>query len=155
MRKLFSSLLVIVLSLALMVSLTGCKVGNNKDIKNLLAEFESSCNSLDFDAVLDCINPQISDKVNLALGLVGMFTDTDKDELFEKLAGFLSKDDIKGAEFFSSIKIEVKDIAVEDKDATVSTIITYNINGDETTRESTFYCSYYIDEWYINAFTIE
>ncbi len=155
MRKLIFSVMAVVLSVALMFSLTGCKAGDNKDIKKVISEFESSCNTLDFDAVLDCINPKISDKVNLALGLVGMFSDTDKDELFEKLADFLSDDDIKGAEFFSSVKIEVKDIIIEDKEATVSTIITYNINGDETTRESTFYCSYYIEDWYITAFTID
>lgn len=155
MRKFAFSVIAIVLSITLMFSLTGCKAGSNKDIKTLLDEFEESCNTLDFDAVLDCINPQISDKINLALGLVGMFSDTDKDELFQQLADFLSEDDIKGSEFFSSIKIEVEDINIVDEEATVSTIITYSINGDETTRESTFYCTYYIDAWYINAFTIE
>lgn len=147
--------MVIVLSCVLVLSLTGCKAGDNKDIKKLISKFESSCNELDFDAVLDCINPKISDKINLALGLVEMFSDTDKDELFEKLADFLSDDDIKDTEFFSSVKIDVKEIDIQGKEATVSTVITYNINGDETTRESTFYCSYYIEEWYITAFAID
>lgn len=84
-----------------------------------------------------------------------MFTDTDTDEMFESLADYLSIDDVGGTDFFSSIKIEVKDISVEDEAATVSTILTYELNGEEVVRESTFKCIYYTEKWYISSFTID
>ena len=154
MRKIFVSVVAIVLSITMIFSLTGCS-GSNKEIENLMTEFEYACNTLDFDAVLNCINPKVSDKIKIAAGFVGMFTDTDTDEMFDSLADYLSSDDVGGTDFFSSIKIEVKDISVEDEAATVSTILTYELNGEEVVRESTFKCIYYTEKWYISSFTID
>ena len=152
MRKIFVSVMTIVLSIAMIFSLTGCS-GSNKEIENLMTEFEYACNTLDFDAVLNCINPKVSDKIKIAAGFVGMFTDTD--EMFESLADYLSSDDIGGTDFFSSIKIDVKDISVEDESATVAATLTYELNGEEVVRESTFNCIYYTEKWYISSFTID
>lgn len=154
MRKIFVSVMAIVLSITMIFSLTGCS-GSNKAIENLMTEFEYACNTLDFDAVLNCINPKVSDKIKIAAGFVGMFTDTDTDEMFESLADYLSSDDIGGTDFFSSIKIEVKDITVEDETATVAAILTYEFNGEELVRESTFNCIYYTEKWYISSFSID
>lgn len=154
MRKSIISVIAVIVSIAMVLSLSSCG-GSDKDIKNLLAEFEYACNTLDFDAVLNYIDPKVSDKVKLAVGVVGMFTDSDTDELFDSLADYLSKDDIGGKEFFSSIKIKVEKISVEDENATVSTTITYNINGEEMVREASFYCTYYTEKWYILYFTID
>lgn len=152
MRKMFVSVVAIVLSVAIVFSLTGCS-GSNKEIKNLMTEFEYACNTLDFDAVLNCINPKLSDKIKIAAGFVGMFTDTD--EMFESLADYLSSDNIGGTDFFSSIKIEVEDITVEDEAATVSAMLTYELNGEEVVREATFNCIYYTEKWYISSFSID
>ena len=153
MRKIIISITAIVISIAMLVSLTGCG-GSKKEIENLMTEFEYACNTLDFDAVLNCINPKISDKVKLAMGFVGMFTETDTDEMFEKLAEYLSKDDIGGTDFFSSIKIKVDDISISSDTATVSTTLTYKVNGDEVVRESNFKCIYYTKKWFISSFSI-
>lgn len=153
MRKIFVSVVAIVISIAMIFSLTGCS-SSNKGIENLMTEFEYACNTLDFDAVLNCINPKVSDKIKIATGFVGMFTDTDTDEMFESLSDYLSSDDIGGTDFFSSIKIEVKDISVEDEAATVAAILTYELNGEEVVRESTFNCIYYTEKWYISSFSI-
>ncbi|MGN0114791.1 MAG: hypothetical protein ACI396_05650 [Acutalibacteraceae bacterium] len=154
MRKSIICVIAVIVSIAMVLSLSGCG-GPEKDIKNLLTEFENACNTLDFDAVLDCIDPKVSDKVKLAVGVVGMFTDSDTDELFDSLADYLSKDDIGGKDFFSSIKIKVEKISVEDDAATVSTTLTYSVNGEETVREASFYCIYYTEKWYISYFTID
>lgn len=153
MRKIFTLVIAIVLSIAMIFSLVGCS-GSNKEIKKLMTDFEQACNALDFDAVLDCINPKISDNIKLAVGLVDMFSDTESDELFDKLAEHLSSDDVGGKDFFSSIKIEVKDIIIEDETATVSAILTYDLKGDETVREATFNCIYYAEKWFITSFFI-
>lgn len=154
MRKIFVSVMAIVLSITMMFLLTGCS-GSNKEIENLMTEFEYACNTLDFDAVLNCINPKISDKIKIAAGFVGMFTDTDTDEMFESLADYLSSDDVGGIDFFYSIKIEVKDISIKNKAAVVSTILTYEFDEEKIVREATFNCIYYTEKWYIYSFTID
>ncbi len=154
MRKVFSSIVAMVLVLSMLLSLTGCG-GSSKEIENLMTEFEYACNTLDFDAVLNCINPKVSDKIKIAAGLIGMFTEKDTDDMFESLAEALSSDDIGGTDFFSSIKIKVEDIKVEDETATVSTTLTYDFNGEEIVREATFNCVYYTEKWYISSFSID
>lgn len=154
MRKIFVSVITIVISIAMIFSLTGCD-NSNREIKDLMTEFEHACNTFDFDAVLDCINPKVSDKIKIAAGIVGVFTDIDTDKMFESLAEYLSNDNIGGADFFSSIKIEVKDISVEDDDATVSVTLTYELGGEKVVREATFNCIYYTEKWYISSFAID
>lgn len=155
MKKIFFSVTAIFLSTVMLFSLTGCN-GSSKEINNLMTEFEYACNTLDFEAALNCINPKVSDKIKLAAGFVGMFTDTDTDEMFEKLAEYLSDDDdVGGTDFFSSIKIKVEDISVDDETATVSTTLTYKLNGNEVVRESTFKCIYYTEKWFISSFSID
>lgn len=154
MRKIFVPVTAIVLSIIMIFSLIGCS-GSNREIRNLMTEFENACNTLDFDAALNCINPKISDKIRIAAGFVEMFTDNDTDKMFESLADYLSSDDIGGTDFFSSIDIKVKDISVEDEAAVVSATLTYELNGEEVVRESTFNCIYYTEKWYISGFTID
>ena len=75
-------IVIVMLIAALVLSLCGCS--NDKgEIENLMTEFEYSCNELDIDAMLDCIDPAISDKIKLATGIASMFTNKDSDELTE------------------------------------------------------------------------
>jgi len=69
MRKVVTSLIAVVLSVAMLFSLTGCKFFN-KDIRKLITEFEHACNTHDFAAVLDCINPKIADNIKIAAYLL-------------------------------------------------------------------------------------
>lgn len=155
MRKIMNLIVSVILALAMVCSLTGCSKAN-EDIENLMTEFEYACNTLDIDAVLDCINPKVSDKIRLAVGVLGMFTETDSDEMFESLAAALAgESEVIGTEFFSSIKIEVNDIQAEKDTATVLTTLTYNLTGDDVVREATFSCIYYTEKWYISSFSIE
>lgn len=148
-RKFFICVIAMVMSVVLLCSLTGCNK-ENKEIENLMIEFEYSCNTLDFDAVLNCINPKVSEKVKLAVGIVGIFTEKDTDELFEKLANYLSDGDIGGTEFFSSIKIDVKEITAKKESAVVLCTISCEAEGQKLVREATFNCIKYAEKWYIS-----
>lgn len=152
MRKLniFVGLMIIV---SLLCALTGCD-NSKREIKNLMNEFEHACNTLDFNEVLNCINPKTAEKIKFAAGFIGAFTETDTDKMFQGLADILSSDDIGGADFFSSIKIEVKDIEREDNSAVVATLLTYHLDQD-VTREATFNCIYYAEKWYISNFSMD
>lgn len=152
MKKTINAIVAVLLSVAIMLSLVGC-IGSNREIEQLMSDFEGACNRLDFNAVLDCIDPNISDKLDLAAGIVGMFADMDKEEMFEKLAGFISKEDIGGADFFSSIKIDVKEIEVNEEEATVDVFLSYDFRDEVVEKEAVFSCIYYAEKWYISNFS--
>ena len=154
MRKVLIPLVSCILLISMMLSLCSCS-STKSEIKSLMGNFEEACNDLDFNAVLDCITPTVSDSIKLGAGLVGMFTKMDSDEMFEKLSDYLSSDDLGGTDFFSSIEISVDDIKVDGEDATASTLITYNVAGEHIEREATFKCVYYNEKWYISSFSLD
>lgn len=154
MKKITITLIGCVLAVSMLLTLCACSNTSNKAIEDLMTQFESACNSLDLDAVLNCVNPQISDKIKIGLGIVGMFTQTDTNELFEKLALALSSDDLGGSDFFSSIKIHIEQVAVDDDTATVNALLRYNVAGSPTQREATINCVYYAERWYISSFSV-
>ncbi len=137
------------------VSLCGC--GNSKgEIENLMTEFEYSCNELDIDAMLDCIDPAISDKIKLATGIASMFTDKDSDELTEELVGMLTGDNSLNADdFFSSIKIETEDIKTKKETGTANAKVEYTIAGEKFKKEATFEYVYEMEKWYISSFSLK
>lgn len=152
MKRIICLILVAVMMLTVFC---GCgKSGSKKDIGNLILEFEYACNTLDIDALLDCITPQISSGVKTVFGLLGTFSDMDNEEIFDYITNALtSEDGLDGTEFFSSIKIEVKDVTFEDETAFVDCYVSYEINKEEMKREACFTCVYYTEEWYISSFS--
>ncbi len=154
MKTVIKSVVALTLVLAMCLTLVGCN-NDKKDINNLILEFEYACNTLDFDAVLNCIDPKISDNIRLAGGVIGMFTQTDTDEMFEKLSEYLLNDEsIESSEFFSSISIDIQESEIDGENAVVSTKIKYKLADVEMEREADFYCIYYNEKWYISDFAI-
>lgn len=152
MKKMKSILLVLVISFA-SVMLCGC--GDKGDIKGLMKEFESACNDLDIDAMLDCLNPKIADTVNTTLGLVGMFTDTDTDTMLDSISKALlggTEEGENGSEFFSTIQIDVEEIDAGKNSATVDVEISYEVNGETIDKPAEFTCNYSDEDekWYIS-----
>ena len=148
--------LAIVLSLVMIVvciiPMGGCGNENDK-ISNLMTEFEYACNSLDVDAILDCIHPDITNKIQAAMGFVGMFTGKDSDDMLEAISTTLTNNSKVDAEsFFSSIKIDVKEINSDDSKGIAKVNLTYKVGTEEIVSETSFVCSKYNDKWYINSF---
>ena len=50
-------------------------------------KYEFEINELDFDEVIDLIDPKIGKKIKVATGIVGLFTNKTTDELFDDLGG--------------------------------------------------------------------
>lgn len=153
MKKIIRSLMCVLLAAVIVCSFAGCA---NSEIKGVISDFESACNDLDFNAMSDCINPRITGVLDFASGLIGMFTEKDTEEMLDKLSELIVKgeDGADREEFFSSIKIKVDEITVEDEQAVVTAIVNYEKSGKETVREAVFTCEYYADEWYINTFVL-
>lgn len=78
----------VLLSVLLIVSLSGCKgggiVGKSAECKSLINKFEKSCNEVDIQAILDCIDPKISDPIKAIVAIGGMVTDNVDESLLVK-----------------------------------------------------------------------
>ena len=112
MRKSLKNIISFVLLLVIVLSMSACDNQNN-EIKTLTNNFENSCNKVDMNAMLDCIDPDISESVKKLTGLIGMFSDKDTDELLDNFAKVLfSELPENSKEFFSSIKIKLNNIEI-------------------------------------------
>ena len=156
MKKTVKTIIALILISVMSFSFVGCN-NDKKDIENLILEFEYACNTLDFDAVLNCIDPKISDNIKLAGGLLGMFTETNTDQMFDELSQYLldNTDLDGGSSFFSTIKIEVEDIEIEGVEALVTTRLKFNVTGEEMERVALISCIYYTEKWYLSNFSIQ
>lgn len=157
MKKIACRIIAVMLVLTLAFGFSGCNK-KKTEIENLLTEFEYACNTLDFDAVLNCITPRVSDKIKVGANILGMLTFQDTDVLFEKLADVLARNsEINGTDFFESVKIDIQEIVEDEEDedtARVMTYVTYDVAGEELVREAVFTCEYYAEKWYISSFTL-
>lgn len=150
-------LVAFILALAMcFLSLTACSGKQKSEIKSVIAEFEYACNTLDVEAILNTINPKVSDKIKLALGIYGLFSDQDTGEVLESISEALIGDsELDGSDFFSSIKIEVGEITVDEESAVAEAKVQYIIAGEEYKKAAEFKCVYYLDEWYISSLKLK
>ena len=153
--KSFKSLATLFLIIALSISMCACGNQNN-EIKTLTKNFENSCNKLDMNAMLDCIDPDVSGSVKKLTGLIGMFSDKDTDELLDSFAKVLfSELPENSKEFFSSIKIKLANIEIEEDSASASAEITYDISGEDNKSNANFEYTRVDEKWYISNLDIE
>lgn len=153
--KIFRRCAAIFLIIALSVSICACDNQNN-EIKTLTKNFENSCNKVDMNAMLDCIDPDISESVKKLTGLIGMFSDKDTDELLDNFAKVLfSELPENSKEFFSSIKIKLNSVEIEDDKASASAEITYEISGEENKSNANFKYICIDKKWYISDLNFE
>lgn len=148
------------LAVLLIFSLVGCESKDEKEIKNLLLEFEYSCNSMDVNSLMNCFEPAITDEIRLGAGLLGI---NDVGKLFDAFVGyllydadipFLSDIGVSGVDFMSSIDLSIEEIEIEEDVAIAYTIVSAEIAGQKFTRKAEFLVVYYIDRWCISEFYI-
>lgn len=153
--KIFKMCAALILIIVLTVSMCACGNQNN-EIKTLTKNFENSCNKLDMNAMLDCIDPDISGSVKKLTGLIGMFSDKDTDELLDSFAKVLfSELPENSKEFFSSIKIKLYNIETDDDSASATAEITYEISGEDNKSNANFEYTRIDEKWYISNLDIE
>lgn len=142
-----------ILLLAMATTMIGCSNPNN-EITDLIDGFETACNELDFNGVIDRIDPKISKKLKVATGIVGLFTNATTDELFTSLANWMISDYDVGADFFESIEIDINHINMTGNRANVSAVISFDMAGNFIEEDATFICTKHSEKWYISDFTI-
>lgn len=150
MRRIICTFMALLLAVSMVFSFASCS-GEKGEIKTLIKNYENACNDLDMEAILDCINPSIASKIELATGVLGMLTGADSDELFDKLSGLLSTEALGGKDFFGSLKIKVKDIEIDGDTAVVTADISYTVKDKSTQEEATIDCVRVDDVWYVGT----
>ena len=154
MKKIFRSAVAICLIVVTLLSFAGC--GAKSDVKKLIIRFEEHCNVLDINSMLECLSPSISKTVNLATDILGLLTNTDTEALLDKLADILtSEKGWSGKEFFSSIQIQIEDVAVHETDATVLSTVNYTAFKKEHSKSATFKCVLKDGKWYISSISFK
>ena len=142
------------LILIIVLSVSFCACGNSGDIKTVTNNFEKTCNELDVNGMLDCIDPTIASGVKALTGLVGLFTNKDTDELLDSFAKVLFNELPENSqEFFSSINIKIGDIEIDENEenATAQAEISYEISGETYQKEVTLEYICVDGEWYISS----
>lgn len=151
MKKIIALILAVMLSFCLF----GCNAEKN-EIKTLTKNFESACNELDFNAMLDCIEPSVSDNVKSVTRFIGMFSDKDTDEILDKVAGVIFKGLPENSqEFFTSMKFAIDNIEAEENSASATAKITYEISGEPCEKNAVFEYTLISGKWYIADLNIE
>lgn len=137
---------------ALVFSFAGCD-STESDIKKMIKNFEASCNVLDLNEMLNYINPSVAKTFNLAADIANLFTNTDTETMLDKIAAILtSEDGWSGKDFFSSIHIEIRDIAVNGETAFAMTTIYYTMFDEAQFKDVTLRCVCKEEKWYISGF---
>ena len=155
----------VLLSVLLIVSLSGCKgggiVGKSAECKSLINKFEKSCNEVDIQAILDCIDPKISDTIKAIVAIGGMVTDNVDEYLGDILEQFGSSiSEITGGsggsakDIVASMKLTPKKYMLDKKDGSVKCKAEFEVNGMKTTKMLKISVVKKNDEWYISGISV-
>ena len=145
----------IVLLLCLVFTFAGCNQMDEREvaIRELLTRFQQACNVTDQETIMACISPSITDTLDIASDILGIFTDVETDDIFNLLTTIVSSDFVGGEDFFKTMQIEVKSVDFsEENDAKVFTSVSYK-TGETMSRDTVvFTCEVSEDTWYISDF---
>ena len=133
--KLLRRILALALGAALVFSLAGCAEGDQSQIRSTLKAFQSACQQLDLNAMLDCMDPDTAQSVRTGASLVGQVTGQSAEQVLDSVAPFLFGDDYISSDFLRSLHLKVEDIAVAGDSATALCTLSYSLNGEEKQRD--------------------
>ena len=142
-------ILTLFLVLCMLLPLSGYS-GSNEEIKATLTEFQYACQNLDVKAMLNCIDSDISRPVSNGLSVLGLFLDTDAEDLVEEVFDLLFDWEVDPYAFLSGI--EFSDIKIEEDGdtAVVNCILVVEISGERLEYDSEIDMIQVDDHWYIS-----
>lgn len=153
MKRIIGLMLIVVMITA---CLTGCGKKEQEECEIVLDEFEYACNELDLDAILRCINPEVSDPIRIGLAFVTNWTYMDTEDMVDKVAtaltGTLDEINLDTTELFQSMELETKEFAAENGRAAVLSEITFETMGVEMEKYVIFDLIQLDEKWYIDGF---
>lgn len=158
MRKGVRFLLVFILTISMVLGLTGCS-SKKAQIKDTLSEFEYACRNLDTKAMLRCIDPDIADPIRLFFIGLSVITEKDYEDLVNALFDIRDNeltDRLEAKQFLSSITFTDLKIKAKRKTATVKCKTNFEIVGEQFRRNTTIKMirDEDDDKWYISSFNL-
>ena len=137
MKKTVSVIVSVLLVAAMLFTLAGC--GTKGKVKATVKEFQTACNDLNIEGVINCLDPSVSGLLNLGAGLLGALTGSDAESMFNTLSTVLaSTAESFGIDSFKTLKIKVNDVASNDTTADAKVTFTYTAgSGEEKTSDGT------------------
>ena len=123
MKKIRNSIVIFAVVALAIFGLTGC-TSKSDQIKDTLSEFEYACRNLDVNAMLKCIDPDVSDPIRFGLAVFSTFTDADYEDLvdglFENVSSAEFGANFTAEEFLSTISITDMKVKAKKNTATVT-----------------------------------
>ena len=137
----------------LVLSLTGCGSARSK-IEDTVNEFEYACQNMDIDAILDTIDPYVSDSIRLVVAIYSGATGQDyedfMDGVFDDLMYTLFGSNFDPYEFLSTISISEVKVKTQKREAIVTCELCFEIAGERFDRDATIYMVEEDENWYIS-----
>ncbi len=138
----------LMLAIVLLAAIAGC--GDKRGVEQLLDDFESACRSLDIEAMLGCVDPDIAEPV---LNLMKIFGIDDTAGTLDEIAGilgFFGDTGDSAEELISSIKIEPGKYEFNDDGSECS--VTAKISCGDESGTVIIECIEDKGSWYISGF---
>lgn len=155
MKKVLRYLVTIMLIVTMTIGMTGC-TSNASQIKDTLSEFEYAARNLDVNAMLKCIDPDVSDPIRLGLALVSTFSDADYEDLvdglFDNLGASEFGSSFNAEDFLSTISVSDAKLKTKKHRGVVTCKINFELAGEQFTRDATIEMIEKDDKWYIASF---
>lgn len=155
--------IVLICMLSIMsLNVCGCGDSQKSQCKEIIENFETSCNALDVTGILNCINPKISDPIKTVLALGNAVSKQKLDEylveIIGSVAGELSESigekDASTSELLSNIQITPKKYSLKSKKGTVYCTALFQVNGMEFSKYISIEMIKSNDEWYISGISL-
>lgn len=153
MKKKVKKIAALLLCVVLMMQFSAC--GDNSKCKEVVEKFETACNETDLDGILDCITPDISSPIKMAMGVVDLLPGVDSSETFTELLTELMGAEganIDASALFGSMKLDITKTKKDSKDRLVYVDITYEVLGEPLKSHGVFRMEEEDKEWYIKSF---
>lgn len=145
------------------ISMYGCGSADKQKCKEVIGNFERSCNALDVKGILNCIDPTVSDPIKALLALGNIISDQSLDEylieIMDNVSGGLADEigaeDSSASEVFASIQITPEKYMVKSEKGMVSCTAIFLIKGMEITKKIDIDMIKKNDGWYISGVSLK
>lgn len=155
MKKKMKKLLVLLLSIIMLLSMSGC-TSDKSQIKDALSEFEYSCQNLDVDAMLACIDPDIADPIRFGVAVYSQVQGDDYEDVMDGILECLitsqAGESVDSEAFFSTISFSDEKIEKKKAYANVACKVNFEMAGEQFTRDANIQMVKRDDKWYVVSF---
>lgn len=156
-NKLAKKMVTLFLVFIMICSVCACS-GSKDEIQNVIDEFEYSCQNLDIDAMLNCIDPSVAQPIRALILAASLLTGTDAEDATEDAMDMAVNtvfgESYEPREFLKGLSIEDEKISVKTKNATVDCKIVFEIAGERFNQNTTIKLKNKDDAWYISGISL-